>query len=125
MNIIFLLITSAALAMAQTAIDSVAVTMKSSTDGSTRSILITGESAKLINQAAEYVAKTSCNPTCQYTNNIDVIRKNIAAFAVTVLATIPGSKLADLTAAQKAAEDALQAESKRVLSAIDAVPIVQ
>lgn len=123
MNIIILIILSATIAVAQTATDSVAVTMKSSTDGSTRSILITGEAAQLINQAAEHVAKTSCNPTCQYTNNLDVIRKNIASFAVTILATVPGSRLATLTEAQKAANDALESESKRVTSAIEAVPI--
>lgn len=84
---------------------------------------MTGEAATSIIQAAEYVAKTSCNPTCLYTNNVDVVRQNLAAFAIAVLPGISGSKLATLTTAEKAAQKALDDENKRVQSLVNTVVI--
>jgi len=114
-----------AFALSAFAQDAVTVSIKSTTDGTTRTVALTGEAATAIVQATEYVAKTSCNPTCVYVNNVDVVRQNLAAFAVTILATIPGAKLETLTKAQEAAKKALADEETRVQSLVKSVIITE
>ena len=114
-----------AFALSAFAQDAVTVSIKSSTDGTTRTVALTGEAATAIVQATEYVAKTSCNPTCVYVNNVDVVRQNLAAFAVTILATIPGAKLEMLTKAQEAAKKALADEETRVQALVKAAAITE
>ena len=114
-----------AFALSAFAQDSVTVSIKSSTDGTTRTVALTGEAATAIVQATEYVAKTSCNPTCFYVNNVDVVRQNLAAFAVTILATIPGAKLETLAKAKEAANKALADEETRVQALVKAAAITE
>ena len=112
-------------ALSALAQDAVTVSIKSTTDGTTRTVALTGEAATAIVQATEYVAKTSCNPTCIYVNNVDVVRQNLAAFAVTILANIPGAKLEMLTKAQEAAKKALADEETRVQALVKAAAITE
>ena len=114
-----------AFALSAFAQDAVTVSIKSTTDGTTRTVALAGEAATAIVQATEYVAKTSCNPTCIYVNNVDVVRQNLAAFAVTILATIPGAKLEMLTKAQEAAKKALADEETRVQALVKAAAITE
>ncbi len=105
--------------------DTVTVVIKSTTDGTTRTVSLTGEAATAIVQATEYVAKSSCQPTCQYANNVDVVRQNLAVFAVTILSTVPGAKLELLTKAEVAAKKALADEEARVAALVKAVAITE
>lgn len=114
-----------AFALSAFAQDAVTVSIKSTTDGTTRTVALTGEAATAIVQATEYVAKTSCNPTCIYVNNVDVVRQNLAAFAVTILATIPGAKLETLAKAKEAANKALADEETRVQALVKAAAITE
>lgn len=114
-----------AFALSALAQDAVTVSIKSATDGTTRTVALTGEAATAIVQATEYVAKTSCNPTCIYVNNVDVVRQNLAAFAVTILATIPGAKLETLAKAKEAANKALADEETRVQALVKAAAITE